>query len=193
MKTAEGKPELELHAVGFDRFLAFLRDELVPSLSARYPVDLEARHTLVGDSSGGPFVLRALYDARSPCSRYICISPGFGSAPGSIVQAEADYAASHGDLDADVFVCCGATEPDGAAYALTRIGAGVIWTAEQFAIRNWPSARLGWEIMNHQDHASVTPRAVAAGLRFVHQIQPGVHDAELRRKLGELITALAAD
>jgi hypothetical protein len=97
-----------------------------------------------------------------------------------MVAAEAAYAAAHDDLDADVFTCAGAQEtgatPD---YALCPFGAGVTWTAEQFAIRAWPSARLGWEIMANEDHTSIVPRGVAAGLRAVHRLRPGVHDEEL--------------
>jgi pimeloyl-ACP methyl ester carboxylesterase len=86
--------------------MGFLPDELLPSLATRYPIALKARHTLIGNSSGGHFALRALYDAASPFRGYVCISPGFGSAEG-IQKAEAEYAAAHDDLDADLFICCG--------------------------------------------------------------------------------------
>jgi predicted alpha/beta superfamily hydrolase len=181
MKKAEGKPEMTMRAGGYRRFMAFLREELLPSLAARYPVDPAARHTLIGDSSGGHFVLRALYDPASPFKRYLCISPGFGSAENAIQQAEADYAAAHTDLDAELFICCGRVEIDqDPIRALCRFGSGVAWVAEQFAIRQWPSARIDWEIMNNEDHASIAHRAIAAGLRSVHRLRPGVHDAELQ-------------
>jgi predicted alpha/beta superfamily hydrolase len=148
---------------------------------------------VIGDSSGGHFVLRALYDERSPFSRYVCISPSMGAAAGSIARAEAEYAATHDDLDAEVFVCCGRSELDYAAYAMARIGSAVVWTAEQFALRGWPSARLGWEIMRNEDHASVTPRAISAGLRFVHQMQPGVHDDNIAQWLASAARAAFSD
>lgn len=112
IRTAEGKPGMEMRAGGYQRFIGFLRDELLPSLAARYPIDQKARHTLIGDSSGGHFALRALYDPASPFRRYVCISPGFGSAEGAIQRAEAEYAAAHDDLDADLFICCGRVEID---------------------------------------------------------------------------------
>jgi hypothetical protein len=64
--------------------------------------------------------------------------------------------------------------------ALCQFGSGVTWVAQQFAIRQWPSARVEWEIMNNEDHSSIMPRAVAAGLRSVFRVRPGVHDAELK-------------
>jgi hypothetical protein len=87
-------------------------------------------------------------------------------------------------MDIDVFVCCGTVEVDeGKIPALCGFGSGVIWAAEQFAIREWPSARLEWEIMNNENHTSIPARAVAAGLRSVHRIRPGVHDAELAKAM----------
>ena len=53
MRAAEQKPDLVMTAGGYPRFMAFLRDELLPRLASDYPVDTAARHTLVGHSSGG--------------------------------------------------------------------------------------------------------------------------------------------
>jgi len=177
---AEAKPPIALRSGGFSRFLQFLRDELLPGLAGHYPVDVSARHTLIGDSSGGHFALRALFDPASPFSRYVVISPSFGAAGDTIKEAEAAYAAAHGDLAADVFLCAGTVETaENADNGIARFGSGVIWCAEQLAIRQWPSARVEWEIMNNEDHASIAPRAVAAGLRSVHRLRPGVHRTEI--------------
>lgn len=73
---------------------------------------------------------------------------------------------------------------------MLRFGSGVAWVAEQFAIRQWPSARIDWEIMSHEDHASIQLRAVAAGLRSVHRQRPGIHDAEIRAVQAARLKAL---
>lgn len=193
LKTSEGRSELTMVAGGYDRFMAFLRDELLPALGRHYRIDPAARHTLVGDSSGGHFALRAVYDPTSPFRRVVCISPGFRSAAGTIQQAEAAYAAGHTDLDIDLFLCCGTVEVDEAKIpALCGFGSGVVWVAEQFAIREWPSARLEWEIMNNENHTSIPARAVSAGLRSVHRIRPGVHDAELAKAMAAGQAALVS-
>jgi predicted alpha/beta superfamily hydrolase len=192
LKTAEGKPEMVMGAGGYDRFMAFLCDELLPSLAMHYPIDPNARHTLIGDSSGGHFALRALYDPASPFKRYVCISPSFGAGDGAIPKAEAAYAAGHDDLDVDLFICCGRVEVDREPMmALCRFGSGVTWVAEQFALRRWPSARIEWEIMNHEDHASIPQRAMAAGLRSVYRVRPGVHEAEIGRIQAAAMEAMA--
>jgi predicted alpha/beta superfamily hydrolase len=193
LKSAEGKPHLEMRAGGYSRFLAFLRDELLPGLAEHYPIDLNARHTLIGDSSGGHFALRALFDPGSPFSRYVAISPSLGAAPGEIEAAEAAYAAAHADLSADVFVCAGAVEVDESVpNALCRFGSAPIWAAERFALRQWPSARLTWEIMTYENHASIAPRAIAAGLRAVHRLRPGVHAQELADATAAVMGRLVA-
>jgi len=191
MKTAEKKSHMEMRAGGYERFMGFLRDELMTSLATRYPIDLSGRHTLIGDSSGGHFALRALYDPSSPFKRYVIISPSFGAAEGAIEKAEAEYAAAHDDLDADVFVCCGRVEVDQQPInAMCRFGSAVTWTAEQFAIRQWPSAWIDWEIMNNEDHASIQLRGVAAGLRSVHRLRPGVDESEVKKKQAAMLEAM---
>lgn len=181
IKAAEGKPELEMKAGGAPLFSKFLRDELLPALATHFPIDTSVKHTLVGVSSGGHFVLRTLYDPASPFSRYICISPGFGAEPGAIEKIEADYAAIHDDLEATLYICCGREEVGAdRTRGLARHGSGVTWIAEQFAIRGYKSARLEWEILNNEDHASSPTRGVASGLRSVYGKRPGI-DKDMHR------------
>jgi predicted alpha/beta superfamily hydrolase len=173
MAKARGEPELEMRAGGYEGFMAFLRDDLLPALAEHYPVDLKARHTLIGHSSGGLFTLRALFDPKSAFSRYVSISAGGGEL-GAIERAEAAYAQTHTDLLADVFVCAGSAEIEGIQGATTRFASIMARTAELFTLRQWPSGRLVWEIMNNEDHNSIMPRSVAAALRSVHGTRPGV-------------------
>ena len=194
MKTAEGKPELEMHAGGAPRFQSFLSDEFLPELAEHYPIDLNGRHTLIGDSSGGHFVLRTMFDPNSPFKNYVCISPGFGSALDSIKEREAAYAAEHDALDVDLFLCSGAIEIDESAVnGLCRFGSGIMWVTEQMAIRSWPSAKVHWEVMNYEDHRSIAPRAIAAGLRSVFRRRPGVHQEELAAVAAEALAAMGLE
>jgi hypothetical protein len=174
-KTIGGVGELRPGG-GYDAFMSFIR-ELLPCLAQYYPIDVAARHCLIGHSSGGHFTLRALFDPRSPFSRYVAISPSLGTAAGEIHAAEAAYAASHDDLAAEIFVCAGTTEvAQNRAMGLCAFGGGVTWIVEQFSIRNWPSAKFAWEFMGNESHSSIAPRAIAAGLRSVFRMRPGVHD-----------------
>lgn len=175
-KAAEGKPELEMKAGGALRFSDFLRNELLPALAEHFPIDTSTKHTLIGASSGGHYVLRALYDPDSPFSRYICISPGFGAGgAGAIEKLEAQYAAAHDDLEARLYICCGREEvADDRMRAIVHFGSGVTWVAEQFAIRAWKGAHVEWEILNNENHHSIPTRAIASGLRSVFGKRPGI-------------------
>ena len=51
---------------------------------------------------------------------------------------------------------------------------------------------IDWEIMNNEDHSSITPRALAAGLRSVHRIRPGVHVEELKKATSEMLQDFAS-
>ncbi|HEY1706939.1 MAG TPA: alpha/beta hydrolase-fold protein [Rhizomicrobium sp.] len=187
IKTGESRPDLQMQAGGYNRFMTFLADELMPALVRTFPVDADARHTLIGMSSGGHFALRALFDKRSPFGRYVVISPSFHAANGAIAKAEAEYAAQNSDLDTEIFICAGTEEiAVSADSALCGFGAGVIWCAQQFALRGWPSASLQWEIMSNEDHASIAPRGIATGLRAVHRLRPGVHGDELAAAVAAL-------
>jgi hypothetical protein len=175
LKALEKRPDIQLKAGGAERFSEFLRDELFPALAARFPVDPKGRHTLMGGSSGGHYVLRSLYDDRAPFRRYVCLSPGFGSNRGAIEALEAAYAARHDDMDVDLYISCTRVEIDQAPImALCRFGSGVLWVVEQFTIRGWKNARVTWEIMNDEDHSSALPRGINTGLRAVHGTRPHV-------------------
>ena len=113
--------------------MAFLHDDLLPVLAEHYPIDLKARHTLIGDSSGGYFALRALYDPKSPFSRYLVIAAGGASE--HIERAEAAYAADHTDLAADVFLCVGTAELDGTYGAIAGFASNMARAAEQLTLR----------------------------------------------------------
>jgi hypothetical protein len=53
------------------------------------------------------------------------------------------------------------------------------------------NARIDWEIMNNEDHGSIQMRAIAAGLRSVHRLRPGVHDSDVRKSQAAMLDALA--
>jgi predicted alpha/beta superfamily hydrolase len=175
MKEADGKPELTMSAGGAQRFMAFLRDELHPALIDRYPIDPNDRHILIGHSSGGHFVLRAMFDPDSPFRRYICMSPGFGCAAGSIERLEAEYAATHEDLDIEAYLCAGSFEMEYPGYALCRFVSGMSWVREQFALRGYPSARVTAELQPGEYHGPNFAYGLARGLNFLFKQNETMH------------------
>jgi predicted alpha/beta superfamily hydrolase len=91
---------------GAPAFLQFLREEFIPFIEARYRVD-QARRAYAGSSYGGTFGAYVLFAAPDTFRSYILSAPWFGDEGGMIFKMEKDYAASHKDLPADVFVAVG--------------------------------------------------------------------------------------
>lgn len=60
--------------VGADRFLAFIEDNLKPTINQRFAIDTE-REAIFGHSLGGLFVLHALLTQPASFDHYIAISP----------------------------------------------------------------------------------------------------------------------
>lgn len=90
-----------------DDLLAFLVDEVRPSLSRTYR--LEDDHTLVGHSGGGMFASYALFARPGAFRGYIIGSPSSNAADRAAFRLEADYAAANTDLEADVLFRRGRT------------------------------------------------------------------------------------
>jgi len=176
----------DMRGGGYHRFMAFLRDELFPVLATGYPTDPSARHTLIGHSYGGLFTLRAVYDPQTPFSRFVAISAA-GGEEGVIERAESVYANTQKDLDADVFICAGSEEIAGPPGAMCRYSSVMTRTAESFTLRQWKSGRLEWEIMNKENHPSILPRAISAGLRSVHRARPDARTSAHERSCAALL------
>lgn len=181
LKAREGNSGIVMTAGGAPRFMSFLRDELQPVLAERFRIDSAARHMLIGNSSGGHFALRAMFDPDSPFRRYVCISPAVGCASGSIERVEAEYSATHDDLDVEAFLCAGSREMDNPVHALARVVSGVCWVREQLAIRDYPSARIAAEIMPGEHHGLITARALGRALNFIFS-----QDEILRDRIADL-------
>ena len=164
-----GRPDVEVRAGGAERFLGFLRDELDPAIRDAYRCD-DSKPTLVGASSGGAFVLYTMVSGASPFDKYICISPAAGVANDRLYELEAEYAGSHKDLPARLFLCAGSEEMSGRTTALAGIASGVARFTELFLVRGYPSLVVKSQIMDGEAHHTIFPRALMHGL--LHTFAP---------------------
>jgi predicted alpha/beta superfamily hydrolase len=94
---------------GAGRFLGFLRDELSSWLAERFGVGLVGA-SYAGHSFGGLFGAWAMLHEPATFRRYCLSSPSVYWDGGIIFDREAEYAATHNDLDARVFIGVGAGE-----------------------------------------------------------------------------------
>ncbi len=171
-RVAEGRPPLEVKAGGAERFLGFLRDELAPAIRTAYRCD-ESKPTLIGESTGAMFVLYALFSDRSPFDKYVCTSPPAGAAGHALFRMEAEYARTHADLPARLFLSAGTEELTRPIMALAEVGSGMARFTELFVKRGYPHFAVRSELMSGESHTSIFPRALMHGLLHVYG-QPAV-------------------
>ncbi len=144
-----------------DAFLAFLVDTVRPALQAKYRMADD--HTYLGHSAGAAFGSRILFTRPDAFDRYILGS----GADGKTLQLEAEYAASHDDLDKIVFVALGSLEWTNKGMAAQRIISRSALLVENIVLREYPSLTLTGRLYTAEDHFTLIPRIVSDGLRVV--------------------------
>ena len=159
--TGSAVTELSAHFKG-DRFLDFLVDQLRPALTERYRMN--ADHALMGHSSGGYFTGYALFARPGGFSRYLI---GSGTHPRTL-ELEAEYAESHEDLSARVFVGAGGDEVNNFDMSASRIVSRSVFLAENLRMRRYPSLALKTQLYTDRDHFTVVPPMFADGLQYLY-------------------------
>ena len=141
------------------KFLAFLKDELLPDIESNYPVD-PSRRVLVGGSFGGTFTLYAMFSQPRLFSGYVADSPIVTYGNRFAFQQEAEYASKHKDLPVRLFLGAGELEPNaGAVQEFMQILRG----------RGYASLELETRVVAGESHASNKPESYNRGLRFIFQ------------------------
>jgi len=94
---------------GAEKFLRFIRDELIPVIDTKYRTNPTDR-TLSGASLGGLFSLYVLFEHPGIFNRYKISSPSLWWDDGTTFDLEKKYAENHTDLPARVFLSVGDVE-----------------------------------------------------------------------------------
>jgi predicted alpha/beta superfamily hydrolase len=96
---------------GAPAFLRFLREELIPFIDANYRAAAGDR-AILGHSYGGLFATYVLTHQPETFQKYAIGSPSLWFDDGVSFQWEADYAAAHKALPAEVYMYCGSLEEE---------------------------------------------------------------------------------
>ncbi|HSK87162.1 MAG TPA: alpha/beta hydrolase-fold protein [Anaerolineales bacterium] len=141
------------------KFFAFLKEQLFPFIEANYRADASHR-VLMGSSFGGTFTLYAMFSEPALFSGYVIGSPIVTYGRRIVFQQEADYASSHKDLPARLFLSVGELEP-------------IVGPVQEFMQilreRNYSGLELETRVIEGERHAGNKPEAYNRGLRFVFQ------------------------
>lgn len=171
---------------GAAAFFDFIEEELKPQLTERYGVGT-AEYTLYGMSLGGLFATWVLLTEPGAFGRYGIGSPSCWWNDHAIMTTEAEYAASHDDLPARVFIGVGALEnPAGELRAVrwlpedrrveayekaeateTDIVADAALLASRLERRGYPNLDLGHRVFPDEYHLTVGPLNLSWSLRHL--------------------------
>lgn len=155
-------PEYQRVSGGAPKFLAFLRDELIPWVDRGYRT-IPGERGLVGHSYGGLFTTWVLLTAPETFSRYIAVSPSLWYDERlmlALVQQQSKLAAGKLKL----FCGVGSREHNG------ELTESMVVDLQQFvdALRRRNDApNIRMEVFDDETHDSVFPTALSRGIRFV--------------------------
>jgi predicted alpha/beta superfamily hydrolase len=145
-------------------FLRMILDDLLPTVSRGYRVDLSDM-TLVGNSLGGLFSTWVLLTHPEAFQRIIIGSPPFWWDQEVMLRLEEEAAGRLSDLPVEVFTSVGEKE-----------GAGQVSRWERFVTalraRDYPGLQLEAVIFPGETHTSVTPFTLSRGLRYLLAEEP---------------------
>jgi pimeloyl-ACP methyl ester carboxylesterase len=153
--------------------LAAIADEIVPFVEANFAVSRD--RTLIGWSLGGLFALYALFHRPGLFPRTLAVSPSLWWEDRLPLRWEQEWAASHDDLDARLFMSVGAREqaPGGGWLSEGFSDEIIAWFNQvtnfrtftrRLKSRAYPSLAFDAVVFPDEYHMTVYPAAVARGL-----------------------------
>ncbi|QFR33549.1 alpha/beta hydrolase [Ancylobacter sp. TS-1] len=170
-----GRPGQARPTGGRDAFLAFIEGTLKPHVAGMLPLD-PARQTLFGHSLAGWLVLDALARGGATFRSHVAVSPSIWWDEARLVEGLAQARGTPARLAVLVgeweqaLAPWQASRPEAAEMAARRARRGMVDRARDFAARAarelGPQARVEFELMAGEDHASILPAAMARALRF---------------------------
>lgn len=141
------------------KFLAFLKEELIPFIEENYRVESSER-MLMGHSFGGLFTLYALFTEPELFNGYVAASPAVSYGERVAFELEAEYAGGHPDLPVRLFLSVGDEEP------LFR---PVKEFMQIMSEREYEGLQMETRVIEGERHAGNKPEAFNRGLRFIFQ------------------------
>ncbi len=143
---------------GAEKFLGFIRDEVIPFIDSNYPTNPEDR-TLLGDSLSGLFSLYALLQHPETFNRYVAGSPAVGWGDGVIFKHEREFAGRRSSLPVKLFMSVASLE--------VPIVTGAEQMTETLKSRNYTGLELTFAAFDDETHLSVVGKTLSRGLRAV--------------------------
>lgn len=160
LNNAAGRTDIVVQSGGAKKFLAFIRDELIPFIESNYRISSTDRG-LHGTSSGGLFTLYTLFQQPDLFQRYFAGSPSIQWDESFMFSLENDFASSHNDLPVRLFMCVGGLETD---YYINNFNK----MSHLLSSRNYPNFKLYTQIFEGETHGTTGPASICKGLKVLY-------------------------
>jgi predicted alpha/beta superfamily hydrolase len=156
-----GRNYIVVTSGGASMFLKFICDELIPFIESNYRVDSQDR-AILGYSHGGLFTLYVLFHSPGTFQRYFAGSPSIWWDNTILFKYENEYASTHKDLPAKLFICAGSLESEPMLENMNKM-------SKRLRSRNYPSLELETYIFENETHASCYAGAISRALRVIYK------------------------
>ncbi len=152
--------QYEVKTGGAGLFLDFIVKELFPFVESNYRVT-SANRGIGGYSYGGLFSLYVLFRQPELFTIYYAGSPAIGHDKGVLFNYEKEYASSHKDLNAKLFMSVGGSE-DSLMVSNMKI------MADQLKSRNYSGLTVETRVFPDETHQSCIPSSIMSALRVLY-------------------------
>jgi len=144
---------------GADKFLAFMKNELLPFIETNYKADKNDR-ILMGCSLGGLFTMYTLFTHPEMFQRYVAASPAFGWDNEVLYQYEKKYFENKSNPSASLFMCIGGVETSVPGFQkLTKY----------LNDRHYATLQIESRVLDNTGHSGTKGEGFARGLQFVYK------------------------
>jgi hypothetical protein len=151
----------EVRSGSASKFLEFIIKELIPFMESNYRVSTSDRG-LGGYSYGGLFTLFALFKYPEKFIRYFAGSPSLEYDNRILFQYENEFASTHTNLNAKIFMCVGGNEDSTTKENMKRM-------ADRLKSRNYQGLQLESNVFPDEDHRSCIPSAIMRAFKLLYK------------------------
>jgi len=144
---------------GAEKFLGFIKDELIPYVESNYRFSPGDR-TLEGHSLGGLFVFYSLFKEPELFKRYVAISPALLWDNGLLLKQEEKFSKDHNSLASIIYTAVGSLESELFKEPWKQL-------ISNLKSRGYADMKLKSEIAEGETHYTIIPYIVSHGLKSV--------------------------
>jgi predicted alpha/beta superfamily hydrolase len=159
LKDMTGR-EYEVRSGGANRFLEFIKEEVIPFVETNYRV-LKSGRGLGGYSYGGLFSLYVLFSQPELFSIYYAGSPSIDYDNRILFNLEKEYSVSHKDLKARLFMSAGDKENSSMVNNMEDM-------ASTLESRKYPGLSVTTCVFQDETHQSCIPVSIMRAFRILY-------------------------